>query len=145
MKHRHSLSEKLEVLRLLERNGFNYLLTAKQSGISRPSIKRWESQHGKEVIKGISPLEELLMGIDGEMQQSERNILRRLYFLRKRTIQKIIDIADKETRVEVLISLLKFVSTEIDHLTEIESKTKVKMDGKAFIRSLYPIVNDTSK
>lgn len=118
--NQHSHTQKIRILRLLEKNNFNYSLTSKQNGIARPTIKRWEKLYGKEVFGSKSPTEEALAQIDCELKYNDINIIRNLYSIRKRTLQRIVVMAEKETKIEAMVNLLKFVSGEIQRFTEME-------------------------
>lgn len=119
-KGRYTHTEKVKTLRLLESNGFNYLQTSKQTNISRPTLRKWQELYGMEIFKGKSPTEEALIAIDAEMKHYDINILRHLYAIRKRTLQRVMVMAENEKKIEALVNLLKFVSSEIQKFSEIE-------------------------
>jgi hypothetical protein len=140
-KSKYSHLEKVKALRVLEKNTFNYLKTARQTKISRPTLRKWERLYGKEVFKGKSPTEEALVEIDAEMKHNDINIIRHLYSLRKRTLQRVVVMAEKETKLESLLNVLKFVSGEIQKFSEIEKPEDeiavdyIKIVTNAFIKS----------
>lgn len=123
-KKRYKHAEIIRALRLLEGNNFNYLRTAKQLSLSRKTLKAWEKKYGPEIFSNQSPKEEALAEIDAEMKQYDINIIRYLYALRKRTLHKISIMAEKETRIEPLLNVLKFVTVEIERFTGIEKSEK---------------------
>jgi transposase-like protein len=117
---RHSHTQKIRILRLLERNNFNYNLTSKQNGIARPTIKRWEKLYGREVFGGKSPTAEALAEVDIELKINDVNVIRNLYTLRKRTLSRVMKMAENETKLESLLNVLKFVSGELQKFSELD-------------------------
>jgi hypothetical protein len=131
--NRHNHNQRIKVLRLLERNDFNYLKTHRESGVSRETIKRWEKVYGKEVFHGKSPTEEALIEIDAEMKNNDINIIRTLYVIRKRTLQKLLIMAESETKIDPLLNLLKHASIEIQKFSDMEKQEPEKIsDARAF-------------
>jgi hypothetical protein len=119
-KDRYNHTEKIKTLRILESNNFNYLQTSRQTKVSRPTLRKWEEKYGKEVFSVKSPIEQALVEIDAEMKHNDINIIRNLYRLRKGTLQKVILMADKETRLESLLNVLKFASAELEKFSELD-------------------------
>jgi transposase-like protein len=117
---RYNHAEKIRTLRLLERNNFNYMQTSKQNGIARPTLKRWEKLYGKEAFSGKSPTEEALAEIDAELKHNDINIIRNLYTLRKQTLQRVMALTEKETRLESLLRVLQFASGELQKFSDLE-------------------------
>ena len=117
---RHSHTQKIRILRLLERNNFNYMLTSKQNGIARPTLKRWENLYGKEVFGGKSPTAEALAEVDIELKLNDINVIRNLYTLRKRTLTRVMKLAENESKLDTLLNVLKFASLELQKFSELE-------------------------
>jgi hypothetical protein len=117
-KVRYTYEEKVKTLRILESNSFNYLKTSHQTIIARPTLARWVQLYGKEVFKGKSPTEEALVEIDAEMKNNDIHVIRNLYLLRKRTLQRVMVIAEKETRLDSLLKVLAYTSDELDKFSE---------------------------
>jgi hypothetical protein len=47
------------------------MLTSKQNGIARPTLKRWEKLYGNEVFRGRSLTEAALAEIDVELRLND--------------------------------------------------------------------------
>jgi hypothetical protein len=133
----HNHTQKIRILRLLERNNFNYMLTSKQNGIARPTLKRWEKLYGKEVFGGKSPTAEALAEVDFELKLNDVNVIRNLYTLRKRTLSRVMIMAEKETRLESLLNVLKFASAELEKFSVLEkAEPDTTTDYVAYITNI---------
>jgi transcriptional regulator with XRE-family HTH domain len=118
---KYTQSVKLSTLRILQKNDFNYLKTEKSTGVSRSTIKKWEIDLGTEVFSGKSPAEEALAEIDAEMKYNDTIIIRTLFAIRKRALQKVLLMTEKEAKVESLINVLKYASGELQKFSETEN------------------------
>lgn len=136
-KGRYTHAEKIKALRILESNNFNYLQTNRQIKISRPTLRKWEHLYGKEVFKGKSPTEEALVEIDAEMKHNDISIIRSLYSLRKRTLHRVMTMAEKETKLESLVNVLKYVSGELQKFSDLEkAEPETTTDFVAYITKI---------
>jgi hypothetical protein len=118
-KCKYTYSDKVKALRMLEKNTFNYLKTSRQTQIARPTLRKWERLYGKEVFKGKSLAEEALVEIDAE--HNDVNIIRHLYVIRKSILQRVGLLAESETKLEALVNLMRYVSFEIEKISEMGS------------------------
>lgn len=121
-KGNHSHYKKIEILKQLEINNFNYLRTSKESGVARQTLRKWEMLYGKEVFAGKNPTQQALEEIDVELKQNDVKIMRTLYRLRMNTLQKVVLLAEKETKLESLLNILKFVSGELQRFVELDKE-----------------------
>jgi hypothetical protein len=134
-KYTHSV--KLSTLRILQKNDFNYLKTEKSTGVSRSTIKKWQNNLGPKVFSGKSPSEEALAKIDAEMQFNDISIIRSLYTLRKGTLLRVVAIAEKETKLESLLNVLKYVSGELQKFNDCEkTEPDTAIDYVAYITKI---------
>ena len=137
VKGKYNHTEKIKTLRILESNSFNYLKTSRLTKISRPTLRKWEKSYGKEVFKGKSPTEEALIEIDAEIKHNDQCIIRNLYILRKRTLLKVMALAEREERLEALLNVLKFVSGELQKFSDLEKdKPDTSKDAVAYITEM---------
>jgi hypothetical protein len=123
-KTRVNKTEIYKTLKLLEYNNFNYLQTSRETNIHRTTIKRWEKLYGGDVFLTTPSKSIASEIINAEMVQKDIHVLRYLYALRKRSLHKISIMAEKESRIEPLLSVLKYVSSEIDKFAEIDKAEK---------------------
>jgi hypothetical protein len=134
---KYTESMKLSTLRILQKNDYNYLKSEKLTGVSRKTIKKWEISLGAELLSGKSPAEEALAVIDAEMTLNDINIIRNLYLLRKGTLQKVMQIAEQETKLESLLNVLKFASAELEKFSILEkSEPLTTTDFVAYITNI---------
>jgi hypothetical protein len=113
---------KVSTLRILEKNGFNYLRTEKITGVSRSTIKKWEAQYGAEVFSGKSPVKVAFKKIDVEMKRNDLKIIKQYYDARRLTLARINELVPDENRLESLGNLLRTIFSEITLLNDQEKK-----------------------
>ena len=125
-KGRYTHTEKVKTLRLLQSNGFNYLQTSKQTNISRPTLRKWKELYQMEIFKGKSPTEEALISIDAEMKNYDINILRHFYAIRKRTLQRVMVMAENEKKLKPWLTCLS--------LSRLRFKNSLKLSSRGMIQ-----------
>jgi hypothetical protein len=130
---------KVSTLRLLEKNDFNYLKTEKLTGVSRSTIKKWESQFGPEVFSGKSPGEVALKEVDILMKRNDVVIIKKYYTIRKQILDRILELIPSETRLDPLVSTLKSIIEEITVMDEMGK------DGKNTSTNFIQIINEQLK
>lgn len=62
------------------------------------------------------------------MKYNDKSIIRSIYTLRKETLQRVMTIAETETRLESLLNVLKFTSTELQKFEEMD-----KSDPQSYV------------
>jgi hypothetical protein len=132
---RHNHEEKIRSLRLLESNNFNYLATSRQTGIARRTLKQWEDRYGMEVFNTKSPTEKALESLDEEIKRHEMHIHRYLHMLQKQILNRIKSLVETEKKLEAIVIAGKFISEEIQKLSNPEEQVKNKIsDPMAFVQ-----------
>ena len=87
--------------------------TEKQTGVTRKTIKEWQTVYGKEVFFTKTPTESALEEIDEEMKGNDINIIRQFYLLQYQTIKRILQLIPNETKLDQLIAVLKNCSENL--------------------------------
>jgi hypothetical protein len=135
----YSHSDKIKVLRILEKNNFNYLQTEKATGVTRKTIKGWEASYGCEVFLGKTPTLQALEEIDNDMKNNEVNLIKKYYIVREMLLHKIMQIIPLETRLDSLVSALKCIS---DIIINIENSKPVEQSNTS---SIIGFINEQLK
>lgn len=130
---------KISTLRLLEKNDFNYLKTEKLTGVSRSTIKKWETQFGSEVFSGKSPVEVALKEVDMLMKRNDVAIIKKYYTIRKQILDRIMELIPTETRLDPLVSTLKGITGEITIMDEMDK------NGKNTPTNFIQVINEQLK
>ena len=89
---------KLNTLRLLEKNDFNYLRTEKLTGVSRSTLKKWEAQFGAEVFSNKSPKEIALKEVGIEMKRNDIKVIKKYYNIRYQLLDRIMELIPGKAR-----------------------------------------------
>jgi hypothetical protein len=110
---KYTYSEKVSILKILERNDYNLLKTERTCGISRPTLRRWKEQLGPMVFTGVSPIEEALQRVEIQMKVNDETIIRKYYMIRNQILDRIQELIPSETKLEPLINALKSISLEL--------------------------------
>jgi transcriptional regulator with XRE-family HTH domain len=130
---KYSQKAKLSALRLLEKNDFNYLKTAKLTGVNRSTLKKWEAQYGAEVFSGISPTEQALQEVDAEMKINDRKIIRKYYNIRNQLLDRIQELISHENKLEPLVKALMSISRDLGLIEELEKKEQPESVHSSFL------------
>lgn len=125
---------KIGILKILERNNFNYLQTSKLTNVTRATLKKWVVQYGPEVFSGKSPAEVALKEVDAEMKINDTKIIKKYYNVRSQLLDRIQELISHETKLEPLVNALKSISRDLGLLDDLEKKEKESgSSGKSFI------------
>lgn len=138
---KYTYSEKVSILKILERNDYNLLKTERTCGISRPTLRRWKEQLGPMVFTSVSPIEEALQQVEIQMKINDESIIRKYYTIRNQILDRLQKLIPNETKLEPLINALKSISLEFAVFDEINKKEKESTSGDIFQTILKNIEN----
>lgn len=138
---KYTYTEKVSILKVLERNSYNLLKTERMCGISRPTLRRWKEQLGPMVFTGVSPIEEALQQVEIQMKINDESIIRKYYTIRNQILDRLQELIPNETKLEPLINALKSISLEFAVFDEINKKEKESTSGDIFQTILKNIEN----
>jgi len=103
----YTLEEKIDVLKVLVRNKYNYLKTERETGIYRSTLKRWEKKHGGLIIhEPVIPEQ-----IKGAVTDKVVELYERDYNLHREDREEIINESFKLQNA-ILKRLLETIQTE---------------------------------
>lgn len=119
---RYNMQVITQTLRVLEKNNFVLLKTEKLTGITRQTIKIWASEYGSKVFSGKAPFQEALETIDAELKINDTKIVRMLYGLRMKGLIRLFQTLEYETKSEKIVDTLRYVSEELEKLTNMDAK-----------------------
>jgi transcriptional regulator with XRE-family HTH domain len=139
---RHTHKARISALRILEQNNFDYQKTAKLTGFSCSTIKKWEKQFGAEVFTGKPPEEVTFKAINIEVKMNDSLIMRKLYNIRNQLLDIIQELISLETKLEPLVNTLQSISIDIGIIDEMDKKESVSMKGSSFEELLNSYIEE---
>lgn len=129
--NKHTYKVKVSILRILEKNDFNYLRTEKLTAGSRSTIKNCYAQDKKEMIAGVS------LGRTGfrggcSNRINYETIIIKYYIIRNQILDRTQELLPNEIKREPLINALKSISFQFSVLNEINPRVKKSISGNIF-------------
>jgi hypothetical protein len=143
---KYSDRDKVEVLKVLEMNGFNFALTAKITGVSRTTLIKWKEKMGSYVfakhrlpeVKQEEPkkdkayIEGIAKDIEEKHVEEEKNFLTKAYNLRDQLLEKISVMIPGERNMYNVVKAVQAVDEIVTNREEQEDSS----EGMNFMEQL---------
>lgn len=112
-KYKYTIRQKLEVLKILQRNKFNYTQTAHETQVNASTIKRWRNEHPEAFCNDNIQVKQLSQSIEIDLLQRERKFFERNFQKWEQICEKLSDqmlsVLEAETDVEKIAKTLKII------------------------------------
>jgi len=132
---KYSEKFKINALLLLQSNGFNQSRTAREIKVNLHTLRKWIEKFGTEVFdkKGLSENDKNIFPVERKnsitilrdtMMQEEEEFLTKVYQVRNKAIDRLLNIVDQSRMTKDLTDVLR-ISQEIitgDHIKSLEER-----------------------
>lgn len=112
MPYAYTTEHIVKVLKMYEKNSNNLKKTERDSGVSRPTIRRWVEQFGKQVFNH-NHMEDVVYKINENLVERRTKMLTRTLEAKEKFLEKIIERIEFTNEMDSLTRGFKII-TEID-------------------------------
>jgi len=109
----YSLKQKLEALKLLQRNNFNLSKTAREIRISTCCLRRWRNDHPEVFSNTSVQIKNIQQSIEIDLIQRDKNFIQKNYAKWEQVCEKLTDqllnMAETEADIEKIARTLKII------------------------------------
>jgi hypothetical protein len=105
-----TLVEKFEILQILNRNGYNFNATSKETGVPISTLRHWNNKHGPSVVEAL----EKEVALNGDVietmavaEASYNQFMNKAILVKKKVLDRIDDLIKDEKKMRDLTEALK--------------------------------------
>lgn len=123
MRRVYTEEEKIEVLKLVEANDFNYYKTSKATGIHQSTIKKWADKMGKEVWNR-ERRKEIIQKIEDRLAERKELFATQAFDLKIKFVQRLETMLEGENNMDNITKALKLLHEISDPNSDVDEAVK---------------------
>ncbi len=116
----YTLEQKIETVRVLKENNYNYNLTATQLGVSPQAVRSWDKEYGREIETSTS-VQLIAETVELNMARAKSNFINKHYdAMNKLTgiaIDRAIELMESEDDLNKVTNTIKTISDFMSKLS----------------------------
>lgn len=132
-KKHYTDKERIEALKVLEINDYNYHRTSKQLGIPRATLKAWYKKLGEKVLDQ-NRLEGIVKKVEDKLTLHKEKFFKEVYDVKMDAIKRLKDMIPAEPNMDNVVKALRLLCEVTDGKLSKEEGDEFHRGGQTFFQ-----------